>query len=503
MRGPGLDTIHSALRLTAFDLPVDDSDLARACLLGAEVLGIQDPIDEMQLGHLRAPDQPSAARRRLASRPSSGLWTDPPPPSGAKSAPVTPRKSPLRSVPSPPRREASTAEKEKAEEIARVVTPPPQAQTTPRRSSGPRKARPSYPPQSPSQRARSTSVSISPPRTLSPAQSLPPPRAPSPRPKSTSPTPSPAFTSILDRPHPRSQQRPRSVSPPSSILVTPTETTFILPTQVAPIPFPVPKPTPPTSPTSVSFADQQSQPRTPTKPPSKTDESQRTPTQKSVTQLKQKQQKQRPVTLHSIQYHDLADLARLSLDEPTEPSEMKPPPLLKLATQGKRPVYGSANAQFSALVLVKSNTPSIYGCAAGSASCSSLVSHSASIHHASISSRGHGHMRTQSHGAPRTPTSPRTPRTPHTPGHAPANAPGTAFPGEVCEVPSISVTAPTPSSPRFSFSSLFPPKAPKSPLSPQKRPQRQRRVSAEASQWAWGAKRGSRQSSAQGGPESG
>lgn len=44
MRGPGLDTIHSALRLTAFDLPVDDSDLARACLLGAEVLGIQDPI---------------------------------------------------------------------------------------------------------------------------------------------------------------------------------------------------------------------------------------------------------------------------------------------------------------------------------------------------------------------------------------------------------------------------------------------------------------------------
>lgn len=44
--GPSLDTIHSALRSTAFDLPVhhDERDLARACLLGAEVLGIQDPI---------------------------------------------------------------------------------------------------------------------------------------------------------------------------------------------------------------------------------------------------------------------------------------------------------------------------------------------------------------------------------------------------------------------------------------------------------------------------
>lgn len=45
MRGPGLDTIHSALRSTAFDLYNDhDEDLARDCLLGAEVLGIQDPI---------------------------------------------------------------------------------------------------------------------------------------------------------------------------------------------------------------------------------------------------------------------------------------------------------------------------------------------------------------------------------------------------------------------------------------------------------------------------
>lgn len=447
----------------------------------------------MQLGHLRAPDRPSAATRRLASRPSSGLWTDdlathrraPPPPTSApatapSTAPSTPKKSPLRSAGNTPKRvviverrdEKPTKEEVRKEESRkeeeRPATPPPAAQTTPRRASGPRKARPSYPPQSPSQRARS---SISPPRTLVPAQPQPAqaaPRAPSPRPKSTSPTPSPTYPtySILDRPHPNS--RPRSVSPPSSILVTPTETTFVLPAQVTPLAFPVPKPTPPTSPTATTF----SQPQT---PKSTSEDQQRTPTQT----------RQRPVTLHSIQYHDLADLARLSFDEPPS-SEMKPPPLLKLATQGKRPVYNSANAQFSALVLVKSNTPSIYDCQAASASCSSL---SASLHQTSVSSRGH--MRTQSHGAPRTPVTPRIPHTPRMPG-----TPGVAFPGEV---PSISVTAPTPSSPRFSFSALFPPKAPKSPLSP-KRPTRQRRVSAEASQWAWGAKRGSRQSSATGSP---
>lgn len=45
MRGPGLNTIHSALRSTAFEFYNDhDEDLARDCLLGAEVLGIQDPI---------------------------------------------------------------------------------------------------------------------------------------------------------------------------------------------------------------------------------------------------------------------------------------------------------------------------------------------------------------------------------------------------------------------------------------------------------------------------
>lgn len=479
----------------------------------------------MQLGHLRAPDRPSAATRRLASRPQSGVWSDdlanhrraPPPPTGASTAPSTPTKAMAERATAQLAQwvapEKAAAGKKTAENAAEntpgrgkatsdepgPASPAPQTaphavQAAQRRVSGShsqgRRARPSYPPVSPSQRARSLSVSISPPRPVQaqagalpaqPAQPAqrPPPRAPSPRPKSTSPTPTPTF-SILDRPHP-SRQRPRSVSPPSSILVTPTESTFVLPQQ-PPLPalaFPVPRPTPPLSPTYTTFAQSQSQPQTPKKSAS-TDTTSRTP---------QKLVKQRPATLHAIQYDcadlaDLADLARLSLDSNNNShgdSNMRPP-LLKLAAQGKRPTYGSAAAQFSALVLVKSNTPSIYECAGASASCSSLASRAASIHSASVSSR---HMRTQSHGAVRTPATPTTPRTPHTPGTPRTqHAPRTAFP----DVPSISVTAPTPSSPRFSFSALFPPKA-KSPLSPQKRPPRQRRVSAEASQWAWGAKR--------------
>lgn len=467
----------------------------------------------MQLGHLRYPDRPSAATRRLASRPQSGVWTDdlahhrkaPPPPSGPSATKTrpTPKNTPKKlrfeddpveasqqavtdksraDSPTPPPQSAQTAQAAQAAQTAQAV----QGQ---RRLSGARRPRPSYPPQSPSQRARSLSVELTPPKVArtqaaaqSPstpaaqstqaAQAAQPPRPPSPRPKSTSPTPTPTFMSILDRPHPNS--RPRSVSPPSSVLVTPTESVFQLPAPrpITPLAFPVPRPTPPASPATVPPKQQAKQeqqqheqeqqeedgPETPrkAKPSPDSRESERTPTQK---------QRQRPTTLHAIQYQDLANAL----------NEVHPP--LKQAV-GKRPTYNAA-AQFSALVLVKSNTPSIYECAAGSASCSSLGSHTSP--HGTLSARPR-HMRTQSHQ----PIS----SVRYNENEA-RRAPRRGM-EELPDVPSISVTAPTPSSPRFSFSSIFPPK--KSPMSPKRAP-RQRKVSAEASQWAWGAKRGSRQSS--------
>lgn len=453
MSGPtsDLDNIHHSLRATAFDLP----SFARDCLLGAEVLGIQDPIGKyvrsavckwacvllllsstlnppfpsrlcvltsavgMELGRTIVADRPPSSRRRLASRPQSAVWTDDLP---------THRKAPAPPSVLERKVEGDSEVKDKVGIDSRPATPG--AGTRDRRASH-RRSRPSYPPVSPSQRARElTSASPSPPKALVRPLS---PRPPSPRPSSPPSAYSASLThnlqSVLDRPHPNSRPhpRPRSISPPSSAIVTPTDSTFV-------IPFPVARPTPPTSPVAAV------PPTTPKRnPASSTPHASPTPTQKAV---------QTATHRHSL--HAL-----------TAAEDMRPAAhLLKLASSpGKKPQM--EQSQFAALVLVKSNTPSIY-CAGEPETEPEVLGEEHPFPHRSESR-------------------------------------------EELPVPSISITAPPPSSPRFSFSALLAPASPRktkhsttSPLSPidasnklQKRRPRQRRVSAEASQWAWGAKRNS------------
>lgn len=421
--------------------------------------------DEMELGRTIVADVPPDSRKRLASRPKSAVWTDdlathrraPRPPTVPKKdiaagATATRRnKAPIESTER--RRDESSTVGKKDEAGERSGSPAPSGQ---QRKATHHRSRPSYPPVSPSQRAREVvSASPSPPRALSPRKvtqaSEPhvPLRPPSPRPTSP-PAPSFPFSSrsILDRPRPGSRPRSRSVSPPASVLVTPTEATFVLPA----IPFPVPQPTPPTSPMSHTAA---AAPRTPTqasvsRPLSAQAQAQAqaqdpTPTQKSV------QHAHRP-SLHSLvrAHHDDMKLA---------------------SSPGRRPVQSEL-----ALVLVKSRTPTIYDCAASVSSRAAL-------------GLGQGHGR--------------------------AEGDGDEGPPAMCVT-----SAPPPASPssaRFSFaiSGLFPPSSPRKPkhnahapsqgqsaavtttatgTAPHKlkrppRPPRQRRVSAEASQWAWGAKR--------------